>query len=65
MLNVQETGKHESCTFFGLLLKIAKKEQILVLDEVRKAKQSKTAPYYYLEDLESKLAKKIVLISKK
>ncbi len=57
MLNVQETGKHGSCTFFALLLKLAKKNKPLVLAEVRRAIEIKSAPYYYLEDLERKLNK--------
>jgi hypothetical protein len=57
MLNVQETGRHEPCTLFSLLLKIAKKRRDLVFQEVKRAIESKSAPYYYLEDLERKLNK--------
>jgi len=57
MLNVQETGKHENCTFFALLLKIARKNKGQVLEEVKRAIELKSAPYYYLEDLERKLSK--------
>ncbi len=57
MLNVQETGKHENCTFFALLLKLAKNNKDLVLKEVKQAMTLKTAPNYYLEDLERKLTK--------
>ncbi len=57
MLNVQETGKHENCTSFALLLKIAKKNKSLVLKEVKRAIELKSAPYYYLDDLENKLSK--------
>ena len=57
MLNVQETGKHENCTFFALLLKIAKKNKKQVWEEVKHAIELKSAPYYYLEDLERKLSK--------
>ena len=57
MLNVQETGKHENCTFFALLLKIAKKNKRQVLEKVKRAIELKSAPYYYLEDLERKLSK--------
>ena len=56
MLNVQETGKHESCTFFALLLKIAKKNKKLVLEEVKRAIELKSAPYYYLDELNKKLS---------
>ncbi len=57
MLNVQETGKHENCTFFALLLKVARKNKRQVLEEVKRAIELKSAPYYYLEDLERKLNK--------
>ena len=57
MLNVQETGKHENCTFFALLLKIAKKNKRQVLEKVKQAIELKSAPYYYLEDLKRKLSK--------
>lgn len=57
MLNVQETGKHEPCTFFALLLKIAKKNRALVRQETKKAITHESAPHYYLHDLERKLVK--------
>lgn len=57
MLNIQETGKHEPCTFFALLLKEAKNNKKLVLYEVKKAINLKSAPHYYLSDLKKKLIK--------
>ena len=57
MLNAQETGKHENCTFFALLLKIARKSKKQVLEEVKRAIELKSSPYYYLDDLENKLSK--------
>lgn len=57
MLNIQETGKHEPCTFFAFLLKIAKKNLNLVSREIKRAIKLKSAPYYYLEDLNKKLGK--------
>jgi hypothetical protein len=57
MLNFQETGKHEPCTFFAFLLKVIKKDKELVLREVNKSLKAKTAPYYYLEDLKNKINK--------
>ncbi|MCR4314027.1 MAG: hypothetical protein NUV84_02150 [Candidatus Uhrbacteria bacterium] len=57
MLNTQETGKHENCTFFALLLKIAKTNKELVLEEVKHAIKTQTAPVYYLQDLQMKLQK--------
>lgn len=57
MLNFRETGKHEPCTFFALLLKIVKTNKKLVSKEVDKALKFKTAPYYYLQDLKKKILK--------
>ncbi|MFA5886159.1 MAG: hypothetical protein WC863_00035 [Patescibacteria group bacterium] len=57
MLNSSETGKHEPCTFFALLLKAVKKDKKLVLKEVNKSIKMKIAPRYYLEDLKNKLVK--------
>lgn len=55
MLNIQETGRHEPCTVFALILEIARKNKPLVLTELNKAIKLDLAPYYYLEDLEKKL----------
>lgn len=55
MLNVQETGKHENCTFFAFILKFSRNNKELVKQEVQKAIKLKTAPYYYLDDLIKKL----------
>lgn len=56
MLNIHETGQHENCTFFGFLLKLAKKNKHLVLSEVQQAIRLHSAPHYYLADLEKKLS---------
>lgn len=55
MLNVLETGKHESCTIYAILLKVGRKNNII--DYLKKAVKSKTAPEYYLEELIAKLSK--------
>lgn len=57
MLNFKETGKHEPCTFFAILLKIIKTNKKLVLEEVNKGLKSRVAPYYYLQDLKKKIDK--------
>jgi len=56
MLNFQETGKHEPCTFFALLLKIMKTDKNLISREVHHALKMRTAPYYYLNDLKRKMS---------
>lgn len=55
MLNVFETGKHEPCTVFGIILKIGKKNRLVVSTYLKEAITEKTAPRYYLEELLKKL----------
>jgi len=55
MLNVQETGKHQNCTFFALLLKLAHRDRVYVRDVIKDAHTRKTAPHYYLADLQKKM----------
>lgn len=57
MLNTRETGRHEPCTFFALLLKIAITNKSLVMQELERAIKFDKAPYYYLDDLKRKLRK--------
>lgn len=56
MLNILETGKHEPCTVYAIILKIGKKNKNLI-DYLKEAAKSKTAPKYYLEELIKKLSK--------
>ena len=56
MLNVLETGKHEPCTVYAIILKIGKKN-VKVIDFLKEAVKSKTAPKYYLDELIKKLSK--------
>ncbi len=56
MLNVLETGKHEPCTVYAIILKIGKRNK-KVIDYLKEAVKSKTAPKYYLEELIKKLSK--------
>jgi len=54
MLNVLETGKHEPCTVYAILLKVGRKNNIIKY--LKEAVKSKTAPKYYLEELIQKLS---------
>lgn len=56
MLNVLETGKHEPCTVYAIILKIGKKNK-KIIDYLKEAVKNKTAPKYYLEELIKKLSK--------
>ncbi|HIH11005.1 TPA: hypothetical protein HA241_02360 [Candidatus Woesearchaeota archaeon] len=56
MLNIVETGKHEPCTVYAIILKIGKKNKN-VINFLKEALKNKTAPKYYLEELIKKLSK--------
>lgn len=55
MLNVLETGKHEPCTVFGIILKISKKNKKLASKYLKEAVRQNRAPKYYLRELLQKL----------
>lgn len=55
MLNVIETGKHEPCSVFGIILKIGKKNRRQVNKCLKEAVLKKAAPTYYLRELQKKL----------
>lgn len=54
LLNVSESGKHEACTIFAIILKIGKKNSAVV-SYLKEAGQNKSAPQYYLKELINKL----------
>lgn len=55
MLNVFETGKHEPCTVFGIILKISKGDKKLSSKCLKEAVRQNKAPRYYLLELLKKL----------
>ena len=55
LLNVEEKGKHEQCTIFAIILKIARKHPALSLRFLKKAEDDKAAPPYYLHELVKKV----------
>jgi|SRR3989344_366651 len=62
MLNVTETGKHEACTVYAIILKIGKKDK-MVLNYLKEAQDNKIAPKYYVEELIGKLSKVVQINS--
>ncbi|MDD5163587.1 MAG: hypothetical protein PHD95_05260 [Candidatus ainarchaeum sp.] len=56
-LNIEERGKHEQCTVFAIILKIAKKDPQTAMDIVLSARKEQTAPDFYLKELEKKIGK--------
>jgi len=57
MLNFYETGKHEPCTVFALILKIGKKNKTTTTKLLETALNKDSAPKFYLKELLRKLIK--------
>lgn len=55
LLNMEEKGKHEQCTVFSVILKIARKHPVLALKFLEKAEQEQVAQPYYLHELIAKI----------
>ncbi len=55
LLNIEEKGKHEQCTVFAVILRIAKKHPALALNLLEKAKEDEVAQPYYLRELIKKV----------
>lgn len=56
LLNIPETGKHEQCTIYAIILKIGKKDNQRTLTYLKQALGKKEAPPYYLNELIKKLS---------
>ena len=54
-LNIYETGKHEPCTIYALILKFAKRDKELATKYLKEALEKNDAPEYYLNELSKKL----------
>ena len=54
-LNIYETGKHEPCTIYALILKFAKKDKEKVIKYIKEALEKNDAPEYYLNELLGKV----------
>jgi hypothetical protein len=52
---VEEKGRHEQCTIFAIILKIARKYPALALRFLEKAEVDKAAQSYYLRELIKKV----------
>lgn len=55
LLNIQETGKHEQCTIYAIILKFGKKDKPKTLNYLTIALENKEAQPYYLNELINKL----------
>jgi hypothetical protein len=56
-LNLRNSGNHEACTVFALLLKIGRKFPERMRKHIKSAIINKSAPEYYLKQLKIKLSK--------
>lgn len=58
MLYVHDSGMHEACTVFGIILKIGNKKPDTVIDFLKHAKKIQAVPTYYAEQLIGKINNK-------
>jgi hypothetical protein len=56
-LNILETGRHEPCTVYALILNKSKSDKEKVIEYLKNASKNKDAPDYYLSELLSKIKK--------
>lgn len=55
-LNIYETGKHEPCTVYSIILKFVKRDKEGVLKFLKSALKNNEAPEYYLKELIEKIS---------
>ncbi len=55
LLNIPETGKHEQCTVYAIILKFGKKDNQKTLSYLKQALERREAQPYYLNELIKKL----------
>lgn len=58
MLYAHETGKHEACTAFGMILKMAKHNQEETLNYLNTVLKAQSVPPYYARQLVEKIERK-------
>lgn len=58
MLYVRDTGRHETCTAFGLILKIGQRQPDVTLDYLKKAVAARAIPSYFGRQLIHKTERK-------
>lgn len=57
MLYVHDSGKHEACTAFAVMLKIGQKAPMITTQFLKRAMSKETIPRYYAEQLIGKIQK--------
>ncbi len=63
MLYARETGKHEACTAFGMILKMAKQNPDETLDYLETVLNAQAVPLYYARQLIEKIERKCNVFS--
>lgn len=59
MIHIFDTGRHEACTVFAIILKIGKKEPQFVIDFLEQGIRTNDVPAYYARQLIGKIKKAI------
>ena len=59
MLFVHDTGRHEACSVFAVILKIAKNTPQDVIDFLENAMERESVPKYYARQLIEKINKRL------
>ena len=57
MLHVRDTGRHEACTAFALILRMGKSHRLSVTEYLWNARESEAIPPYYADQLLAKIAR--------
>ena len=57
MLYVRDTGRHEACTAFAMILKLARKEPSTVMAYLTETLDARTVPSYYANQLIAKIGR--------
>jgi hypothetical protein len=55
-LNIAETGKHEACTVYAMIMKIGRRQRSATIEYLAGALDRQDAPAYYLRELVKKLS---------
>ncbi len=65
MLYIRDTGKHETCTAFGMILKIAQDHPEQTLAYLNRVKKEQAIPTYFAKQLIEKIEKKHIVAQNK
>jgi hypothetical protein len=58
MLHVHDTGRHEACSVFAIILKVGKAQPDVVLNYLSNAREGGSIPAYYADQLTAKIGQR-------